>query len=252
MGFRDSDRLEYLKQPQIIALMLLIVLVIAGALFTAGKKIIDINRRTAAGTEAACLEFIDDPDLCKFAAASESTAQRSYRSVMTVVEDSSTAVTTTDYENADRSRWVVQLNGQETDAFIMLDADGYVRDRNNGDWAHYHDDSFAPTDSTATIEKFDFTKADSEDVKEFRDNYRRVGEESCGDLECYKYEIVLKDDEDSKILLWFDKNEYLLRRYQTQETASSTNTQYSYEPVSITAPSPVRTVSEEEFNAFLE
>lgn len=252
MNSGDSDRFEYIKQPHIIVLAVLAVLVIAGALFTANRRVAEINNQAETPTEIACMKFVGDARLCKFASVSESSASRSYRSVLTVVDDSGTTITTTDYENVDRSNWSIQQNGQEVDSFILLDADGYIRDPADGAWAHYKDPEFTPTDGDSTLDQYDFTSEDSEDVAEFRDRYKFVGEESCGDLTCFKYQVTLEGDEASTVYMWFDKDEYLLRRYQTQNTTTTTNTQYTYGNISIAAPSPVKTVSEDEFNKLLE
>lgn len=248
----DSDRIEYLKQPHIIVLMVFIILVIFGAIFTATRKATQLKNNPADTTEAACQLFISDENLCKFAAASERSTEKSYRSVLTLVDNSGTTITTTDYENIDRSKWTIQQNGQQIDAFILYDADGYVFDKSDGVWAHYRDPEFAPTLGDSTLEVYDFSSAESEDVQEFRDRYKFVREEDCGELTCFKYQITIEGDENTKAFMWFDTKDYLLRRYQTIGKDSTTNTQYIYEDISISVPDKIKTVSEDEFNKLLE
>lgn len=250
MSFWKSDRYEYVRQPHILALLAIGLIVLVGALYTGISRLQDQQRRSTLPADVACMELVSDEALCRFAAASEESASLSYKSVTTTVSGTETTVVFTEYENPDRISMLTQVNGQETDAFMLLDADNYARDYSDGMWAHYRDEGFEAT--AATAQSFDFSSEFSADVMEFRDNYVRMGTEPCDDRTCYKYRISSSEDTTQDLYIWFDDVDYLIRRYEiTNEQAAST-TQYTYSPVKLTAPATVKELDEEAFTALIE
>lgn len=249
MSLWKSDRFEYLRQPHIIAALLLAAAIVGLAVYTGVNRLHDRDRLLNLPTAEACTELVGDADLCRFAAVSEAAANSPYTSTTTSVSDSGkTTIVHTVAESPDRMRTIAQEDGRETSAFMLLDADNYVRDyADSGIWAHYRDETFEPLAST--IEKYDFSTATSQDVLEFRDGYKRQGEEPCDDRVCLKYEIT--SDDEGQIFVWFDTDEFRLRRYQLFDETGTHTTQYSYEPVTLLPPTPVKEVDEETFITLL-
>lgn len=227
------------------------MIVLIAALYTAISRLQDRQRLGNLPVDQACIEFVGDEALCRFAAASEGSRSRSYKSVTTTVDASGTTVVYTEFETADRISMITQHNGQETDAFMLLDADNYARDYTDGMWAHYRDEGFEPS-TAAAPQAFDFTSELSADVSEFRDDYERVGTEPCDDRTCYKYRVSSSEDPDQELHIWFDDIDYLLRRYEIANEEASATTHYSYLPVILTAPEPVKELGEEEFITLIE
>ncbi|MGH7157826.1 MAG: hypothetical protein ACREGD_01985 [Candidatus Saccharimonadales bacterium] len=75
--------------------------------------------------------------------------------------------------------------------------------------------------------------------------YVKAGTEDCGDLKCYKYEVVDSGAPEIKQYLWFDTKDYQLRRLQIVESGgTTTNMTVSYKKVKISEPSPVEELGE--------
>ncbi len=250
MGFRHTERLEYIKQPHVIALVLAAVAVLSVAGITASQRIANMRRIVQLDTEQACLEFIDDTDLCKFAAVSEQDGERSHRITTTETTSTGTEVTTTDIESPERMSSITKDgSGSEISAYTVIDADTYVKDYADGVWAMYTDPEYVAADTDDL--SYDFTSAASPDVVDFRDNYKKIGSESCGDLTCFKYEIVSPEQSGSTVYLWFDSQDYLTRRYMIVTDDSTSNSQVSYLAISISPPSATKPVSEAELEEYL-
>lgn len=252
MSFRQSDRWEYIKQPHILALLVLGIAVVGGAVYTTASRLQDTSRRSQLPVDQACAELVKDEDLCKFASSSRSYTNTSYTSVTTTVQDGVTSLTTSEFENANRIRTVTQTNGQETEGLLLLEADNYARDYTDGTWAHYRDNSYEAIDTSGLATEYDFSSEASSDVIEFRDYYKRAGQEPCGELQCLKYEILPTDGTTQTTFIWFDLQEYRLRRVQAVSGQNTSNTQYDYKPVVLTAPTPVKEVDEATFSTYLQ
>lgn len=243
MGLRESERFEYIRQPHILALLCLGILVIGFAVYTAVSRVQDRQRRASLPVAEACIELVGDTELCHFAAASVTAGDKPYTSVATEVTNTGgTIMTTIKSENPNRLSSVTQADGQEIEAFVLLEADSYVRDyKDGGIWAHYHDEAYEPSEP---ITAYDFSSSTSPDVAEFRDQYEQVGQEPCGEYTCLKYAIQFEEG-GSQTFIWFDTTEFLLRRHQLTDEAGTQTTNYTYDPVDLTAPSPTKEVDEE-------
>lgn len=243
-----SERFEYIKQPHVLALIILCVLVIGAAVFTGARRIADINRRASLDTETACFEQVDDADLCRFVAASQNSGFSNYKSVTTETAENSLSITTHEVEKPDHMRSVTTSGSEEISAYTMIAADAYVKDYSDGVWAVYTDPDYQP--EGASLE-YDFAAYDSPDAVEFRDNYQRAGHEPCGQLTCYKYKVFDPEDPDTLTFLWFDDKDYLIRRLQSTGGGNSINIEYSYLPITIEPPYPTKSVDEQTFSALL-
>jgi hypothetical protein len=70
-----------------------------------------------------------------------------------------------------------------------------------------------------------------------------LGEESCGTLTCYKYQEG-SDADDTTRIFWFDTKDLLLRKEQTGFGEFVSVSEYSYDNINVSAPSPTKPVPE--------
>lgn len=70
--------------------------------------------------------------------------------------------------------------------------------------------------------------------------YSRVGKESCDQLQCYKYAVNDPSNPETKQFVWFDDQEYRLRKISFETAGSSVEQTFEYTDVAINKPSPVR------------
>lgn len=247
MSFRDTNRLEYFKQPHVLAIGILLIVICVVAMFTAIRRVQQIQHAVSSETYDACRQFVSDELLCQFASANEQAGSKNYKVATTTTNGQTTEVSTVEIEHADRMKSTTLDGLEETEAYIIIDETTYVKDYTDNTWAKYTDPAFSPSEDSIA---YDFTNANSEDVIEFRDRYKNVGTEPCENLTCHKYEVRYPDSE-AVTYLWFDTEEFILRRYLTNEGDVTTNSQFSYGPVSIEAPSPTKDVTAEEIESYL-
>jgi outer membrane lipoprotein-sorting protein len=74
-------------------------------------------------------------------------------------------------------------------------------------------------------------------------SFKNLGTEACGSLTCYKYQVS-DTAIPGKQYVWFDTSSYKLRRWQYINGSDTTDMTLSYSTVTITAPSPVQSVSQ--------
>jgi outer membrane lipoprotein-sorting protein len=74
--------------------------------------------------------------------------------------------------------------------------------------------------------------------------YKNLGTEACGNLTCYKYQVTTATAAGAKQYVWFDTTSYQLRRWQYSDSSTgTTDMAISYQPVTISQPSPVQPLS---------
>ena len=78
-----------------------------------------------------------------------------------------------------------------------------------------------------------------------RTEYKKLGQEACGDATCTKYEIATADDPEGKALMWIDEKKARLMKMQVTDTdGSKMIMEYEYGPVTITPPAEAKPMSE--------
>lgn len=247
MGFRDVNRREYLRQPHVIVIGLLICLAVAGAVFTAVRRVQHMQKVANLETYEACKEFVSDDNLCRFASANQTDGSKNYVVTTTTTNGETTEISTVEVENSDRMKSVTVDGPKEIEAFVIIDDATYVKDMNDGVWAKYTDPDFAPSQESI---QYNFSNASSEDVVEFRDYYKAQGKEPCGDFTCFKYQVQ-RPDSGATTFIWFDDQDFLMRRYQVYEDGVTTNNQFEYREITVEAPAPVKEVTTEELEEYL-
>ncbi|MBA2279275.1 hypothetical protein H0V99_02465 [Candidatus Saccharibacteria bacterium] len=234
-------------QQGAVHLVISIVLVLT-AVGGVGYYVMNKQKKDKAGTEVqsvankevekACKQEIDDQDFCKF--ASNWSQDDNYKVVMSNTSAEGTSVMTFEIQGKDKSRSVTTMNGAEVAAFVSIGNTSYIKDLSDGAWTKYTSD--APTDANVTDDlDFNFSEDDT-DTTTPPDNteYKKLDKEACGNLTCFKYQIVDPEEPNVTQFIWFDDKDYKLRRMVLTNTEGSSDMIYSYETVNIIEPSPVK------------
>lgn len=192
-----------------------------------------LTNQEASAIRDECKSVIDDENLCKFAVNWSGT--KSYKMTITTTSQEGPSTTTLETDEQDNTSGVVSQDGKEVSAFITIGKTSYVKDLSDGGWFKYENN--AETETTFEDLEFNFEK----DLPEAeRTQYKAEGKEACGNLECYKYQVIDPKSSDSTTTIWFDTKDFLLRRVSSTAAGSTSDITYSYEPVTITAPSPIK------------
>ncbi len=183
-----------------------------------------------------------EKDVCQYYAAMIS----AYSNPMvmkstTSMKQGETTVSTTKMDGKGNMEMVSTTNGKETSAMIFLDKVTYAKDYKDNTWLKMtsgdveEDKPASFIDPQAVVEEF---KNEAEDVKDTM-AIKKLGEEACGNLTCLKYQM----DEStlgSSTIVWFDTKEHKTRKMETKVQGVTSTVEFSYENVSIQAPSPVK------------
>jgi hypothetical protein len=95
--------------------------------------------------------------------------------------------------------------------------------------------------------EFDFKFDDKDEREEVEDKttYKKLDKESCGDRQCFKYEVINPDFADTKEFIFFDDREYLVRKMRTEgKDGEVTESEFTYSGVSVSEPSPTKEAAE--------
>lgn len=175
----------------------------------------------------------DDKDLCKFFVSWKEHQQ--YKMVTsTALEDGSTMSST--YEiSGDNSHMVT--TGQYASEVIMIgELTTYTKAADGTWWKQTREKTETPdTAVTETTETVDFEEPTAEQAKDAT-TYKALGKEACGDLTCFKYQVLSKGTESTTQYIWFDTKDYQLRRTTYDGGGMKSDTSFSYENVSVKAP----------------
>lgn len=249
MTARDTSLREFFFRPHIIVLTILIVAALIGAITTAVLRIRQMNHVSQLDTYDACREFIEDEVLCQYAAANEAVIGQDTVQTTVTSNEQTQEVNTLLTDGTESLKSVTLQNGTESESYIIIEDTTYVKDYSDNVWAAYTDPEYQPPSDE---QLFDFSSETAQSVVEFREHYKASGTQQCGSLQCYVYEIT-SDEGEFMTSIWFDTEEYLLRRYQVFDETSnvSSDAQIRYEDVTIEAPSPTKQVDEADIEAYL-
>ena len=178
-----------------------------------------------------------DPDLCKFF--------NNYKDL-----PSFTMVSNSKYEGVameskfesqgqNKTHIVTSESGKESMNIITIGDTTYTKDYTDNKWfkqTYKPDPNATPTPANDLKDTFN-DKKQMEDKTE----YKALGKEACGSMMCFKYQVITPGNQDSTDYIWFDDNDYLLRKQSTTTKDGNTSeSTFSYDSVSITEPSPVK------------
>lgn len=225
-----------------VVVVVLVVVVLAAVGFAGWRVMQDkddsgdpVASEAAKVAEDACKAEIDDKDFCKF--ASNWSSLGAYKSVMESSSDEGTSTLTLETDGGEKTKMTTVADGQTVAEYISIGSSTYVKDLTDGAWVKYTSEDYQTTDVSDDLD-FDFN--DETIPEEQRTTYKNLGKEACGDLTCFKYQIVDPTNSDDEQTLWFDDDDYKLRRWRFVVDGSTTDAAFSYESVTITEPSPIK------------
>lgn len=237
------------RQGGFAHMMILVVVVVLAAVGGVGYYVMSKQKDSSSSSSKstvsdkavadACNKSLNDKDFCKF--ASNWKGLEHYKTVITSTTGGVNSTMVMEVENEDKSKMTMTDNGKETAAYITIGKDNYTKDLTDGKWTKY---TSAPTTDTDKVDIKDDIDVTDFDTTTDKTEYKKIGKEACDNLTCFKYQIVDPEQPKLEQFIWFDTKDYLLRRLTTKEGADLTDMKMSYDKVSISAPSPIKTADE--------
>lgn len=187
----------------------------------------------------------DDKDLCKFFTTWD--VQKYY--TVTSVSETDGKKTTTVAESEGSSKTHIKISGELNYEVITIGNDTYTKAGNGTWWKQTAKNEavdetvqqYKETTEIDLVEPTDDTTAD-------QTNYKLIGKEKCGDLTCFKYQEINPTDTTTSSFIWFDDEDYQLRRtLMTSKDGTTYESTFSYEKVSVKVPSPVKNLAENQY-----
>jgi hypothetical protein len=182
---------------------------------------------------------LDDKDLCKFFSSWQASGQYKVTSSQTAEGKTSTST----YEASDNGKnyhMTMAIEGMPYEIIGIGDT-LYTKDSSDGKWWKQQ----LPKDQENNVKgnynyDFEAPTADTQEQASQEPTYKKIGKEACGNLMCFKYEVVDPSSPSSKQTLWFDDKDYQLRRMRLESDGTISDQSFAYSSVSITAPSPTK------------
>ena len=178
----------------------------------------------------------NDKDLCKFIANRKNNV--TYRRVSISPEGSVTYET-----NDDRSHMV--MNGAVAYEAIYVANTSYIKAGNI--WYKQTVKELVPANATGKIPGTTPVYEEGATYSEDKADYKKLGKEPCGDLSCFKYEIINSENTGVKETIWFDDKDYRIRKNVSQSAGGTTETTYVYDSINIPIPSPVKELAPDQY-----
>jgi hypothetical protein len=228
-----------LKLPVIV-----VGVVVLAALGFVGYRMTTKNEAPVANKAAKqqC-EKENDKDLCKFIAGWKELKQ--FRLVITNTSEGKTDKSTFEFD-AKNSHLISQVNDGPSYEFMNIGAFLYTKAADGTWWKQQSPNGDA---NAAEGYKSDF-EAPSDTNDPAKPKYEKQGKEACGKLTCFKYKVTDPAHSGETTYIWFDDDDYLLRRQRVEGSDGSVSEQvFSYEKVKISEPSPVKELGPNQFIA---
>jgi outer membrane lipoprotein-sorting protein len=202
----------------------------------AKKKPTDnVSRSVEDAIKNAKCEY-DDKDLCKFFSGWK--AQDSY-TVTATSKDSDGATTTSVIETSGKTDSRMKVSGPVNYETVVIGDTLYTKGGSvwykqtipKEEYAKYSDTTSSMLPEPET----------EEDTPTSAVTYKKITKEACGEYTCFKYQVIDPKDTDTTSYLWFDDEDFQLRRMQTINTnGMSYDATFGYKKVTISAPSPAQ------------
>lgn len=237
-------------------ILVLVIVVVVAVVGFAGWQVASKNKKTnnsssastssntkalASTAQNACETKYHDKDLCKFVAAEAAQPFDKASTVVTMTSSDSNGTSNIVLSSDGKGNNSLTMSGGSSGSLnsITLDGHTYIQMQAGGAWidegasgssASSSDSSAAASDNslksfTADLSGFTYTKADKE---------------ACGELTCFKYQIVDAANPGTTQTCWFDTKNYLLREYKTHDSNGDLDMKVAYQKVTITKPSPIQ------------
>lgn len=216
----------------LITLAVIIVVGIFLHWLTTMGTFVDVDKTV----EKSCLAEVKDKKFCKFAAHVKKMGD--YKLTL--------KATTTDvvnsYEVSGSKDGNIQMaastNGKEVANIVVFNNTSYAEDLTDSTWIKYGPNAANKPD-VFDIKK-EIGKNDFKSDKGQKYEYKNLGKEGCGNMSCYKYQIIDTQNTVTKTFVLFDDLQFLLRSLTSSDNTGSSELTMSYETVSIVQPAPVK------------
>jgi outer membrane lipoprotein-sorting protein len=217
--------------------LIAVIVVVVGAIGFAAYRVANkdkdssssVDSSTQKAAEADCKKEIDDKDVCKFLSSWDVSKQ--YRMVTT---DPKGAKSTFEIDG-DNSRISMNMEAGSYEVITI----GKVTYTKAGDvW--YKQTIKDPEQDVAKDYKADFEEPSKDKPEASKTTYTKIGKEACGNLQCFKYQVNEPEAKDEKQFIWFDDEDYKIRRSRTETAEGATEITFEYSNVSVKEPSPVK------------
>lgn len=149
-------------------------------------------------------------------------------------------------QGADKTHMMTTENGKETFNFIQIGNATYMKDYSDSKWLKTVTEATKPEGKQTSGFNADEIKKmfNKEKQEEDKTTYKKIGKEKCGQYNCFKYQVmnpaVMVDITE---YIFFDDSSYTMRKTQTvSQNGTVTEFEFDYNPVSISEPSPLKTL----------
>lgn len=180
-----------------------------------------------------------DKDLCKFFTSYK--AQKYDGVVSRSESDGKKTTTTVLTEGEDKTHFKVE--GETSYEMIVIGSITYIKAADGTWWkkavAGGDTDPATDLEEDAKVEI-----SEPENTEQAKADYKKLDKEKCGDLTCFKYQ---QTSSSGIHYIWFDDQDYLLRRTYGQTESFKADSTYSYQKVSIKEPTPVKELGENQY-----
>jgi hypothetical protein len=236
LAFKDDQR----GIAHVVEIVIIAVIVLGVGGFIAWR-VMDSQKQNAStgGNQLANVPCdLSDKDLCKFFSSWKASGQ--YKVTSSQTADGKTSTST--YEASDNGKnYRMTMSGEGVPYEIIGIGDTlYTKDNSDGKWWKQQ----LPKEQESTVKgnynyDFEAPKSDTPEPASQEPTYKKIGKEACGNLTCFKYEVV-DPSSSGKQTLWFDDKDYQLRRALIESEGTVSDQIFEYSSVSITAPSPTK------------
>jgi hypothetical protein len=243
-GFATIMRTERGFAPVIAIVAVVVVLALAGGGFFALGKMGKTSGLPGVGGVPSLTGLTlnpnceyNDPELCKF--MNNWKEQKNYTVKSLSADKEGKVESLMELAGDNLFHQMMTQNGKEMFNMIVIKDITYTKDLSDNKWWKQKAEKPKELDNETVFQ----VEEKSETGKEIKDQttYKSLGKEGCGKLQCFKYEVINPDNKEGTEYLWFDDKEYLLRKVRNEgKDGSYSESEYSYDKVSISEPSPIK------------
>jgi outer membrane lipoprotein-sorting protein len=229
-----------------VVLVILIVGVVA-AIGIVGWRVMNKNKTdNSSGTvvvktdkaEAQCNHVYHDKNLCKFASSGANFEKLSYVAVDTAKDTSGQTSTINIQSDGKGNSSVASAGGGASFASVSIGSTVYIKDNANNVWIKYPPTQASASQNPTKDIKADFSDSSTPADKQIK--YKSLGKEKCGNLTCYKYQVIDPSSPNVTQYVWFDTKDYRLQRWSSSGADGSNDFVITYKSVKVNTPSPVQ------------
>jgi hypothetical protein len=180
-----------------------------------------------------------DKDLCKFLTSWKSAGN--FKVTTTQTANGQSTSSTMEISNEGKNfHMTMTVNGKPHETIIIGDVT-YTKDHTDGKWWKQTAAKSETTPAT-NPKSFEFSEpADSSKPDAAKEpTYTRIGQEVCGSLQCFKYQVNNPDTRDQKQYIWFDTKDYQLRRMRLESPEFTSDQTFTLGSSAVNAPSPTK------------